>query len=213
MTGMQSQEPESHPHGVEFHLADLVPADCCREERVDHEIKLQLLEQSLKHWLQDKITEIDSRRADKTTPTQATIDSSVRCAGLPRPREEVTMVKDDRDILDVLQTELDFIEKGGYGRSVRTPGKAKSPLQDSLTCINYPFQEKQHACSECHLIDFVPDDRRSEEIPCHFIPLNESGVTLEELGATDNQHKLEEALKDWLRVKISEVEAGQHRPR
>ena len=31
------------------------------------------------------------------------------------------MAKDDRDILDALKQELDFIEKGGYGRSVRTP--------------------------------------------------------------------------------------------
>ncbi len=31
------------------------------------------------------------------------------------------MPKDDRDVLEVLKFELDFIEKGGYGRSVRTP--------------------------------------------------------------------------------------------
>ena len=67
--------------------------------------------------------------------------------------------------------------------------------------------EKAHPCNECHLIDFVPGDRRSEEIPCHFIPLNESGETLEQLDAEDNQQKLEEALKTWLRAKIKEIEA------
>ena len=116
------------------------------------------------------------------------------------------MAKDDRDILEVLQAELDFIEKGGYGRSPRTPWKAKSSFQDSLTCINYPYLEKVHPCNECHLIDFVPGSRRSEEIPCHFIPLNESGETLEQLESEDNQEKLETALKVWLQTKIKEIE-------
>jgi len=118
------------------------------------------------------------------------------------------MLKDDRNILEVLRPELDFIEKGGYGRSVRTPWKAKSPLQDSLTCINYAYLKKEHPCSECHLIDFVPADRHSEEIPCHFIPLNESGDTIDNLESEDNQQKLEETLKAWLRTKIKDVEAA-----
>jgi hypothetical protein len=121
------------------------------------------------------------------------------------------MSKDDRDILEVLQAELDFIEKGGYGRSPRTPWQAKSPFQDSLTCINYASPEKVHPCNECHLIDFVPGDRRSEEIPCHFIPLNDSGETLEQLEAADDQQKLEETLKAWLRAKIKEIEGARPR--
>jgi hypothetical protein len=123
--------------------------------------------------------------------------------------EGIFMSTDDRDVLEIFQAELGFLEKGGYGRSVRTPWKAKSPFQDSLTCINYTYLEKVHPCSECHLIDFVPSDRRSEEIPCHFIPLNESGETLEQLEAQDDQQKLEEALKAWLRAKIKEIEAAR----
>ena len=122
-------------------------------------------------------------------------------------QEIILMSTDDRDMLEVLQAELDFIEKGGYGRSPRTPWKAKSAFQDSLTCINYTYLEKVHPCNECHLIDFVPGDRRAEEIPCHFIPLNASGETLEQLEAQDNQQKLEEALKSWLRAKIKAIEA------
>jgi hypothetical protein len=122
-------------------------------------------------------------------------------------KKVILMSTDDRDILEVLHAELDFIEKGAYGRSVRTPWKAKSAFQDSLTCINYTYLKKVHPCSGCHLIDFVPADRRSEETPCHFIPLNESGETLEQLEAGDDQQKLEKALKTWLRVKIREIEA------
>jgi pyruvate-ferredoxin/flavodoxin oxidoreductase len=46
---------------------------------------------------------------------------------------------DERDILEVLKEELEFIEQGGYGRSVRTPWKATSVFQDSLSCLNYGY--------------------------------------------------------------------------
>ncbi len=119
------------------------------------------------------------------------------------------MAKDDRDILELLRTELDFIEKGGYGRSVRTPWKATSPFRDSLTCVNYALPEKAHPCSECHLIDYVPVDRRSEELPCHAIPLNAAGDTVESLELENNQARLEETLKEWMRARINEIETNR----
>ena len=133
-----------------------------------------------------------------------------RGQAIPAGKQEVIfMSTDDRDILKVLQAELDFIEQGGYGRSVRTPWQSKSPFQDSLSCINYTYPEKAHPCSECHLIDFVPSERRAEHLPCHFIPLDESGRTVENLSLEDNQQKLEEALKAWLRARIKEIEAAR----
>ena len=115
------------------------------------------------------------------------------------------MAKDERDILELLKTELDFIEKGGYGRSVKTPWRPTSSFRDSLTCVNYALPEKTHPCTECHLIDFVPRDKENEEIPCHFIPLNEAGETVDSLDG--NQAKLEEALKEWMRRMIQKIEA------
>jgi hypothetical protein len=117
------------------------------------------------------------------------------------------MAKDERDILELLKSELDFIEKGGYGRSVRTPWKETSPFRDSLTCVNYALPEKAHPCAECHLIDFVPSDRQSEELPCHSIPLNAAGDTVARLEHENNQSKLEEALKEWMRATIKQIEA------
>jgi|SRR5215813_7776473 len=119
------------------------------------------------------------------------------------------MSTDKRDILEVLKAELDFIEKGGYGRSVRTPWRPKSEFQDSLTCMNYGYVEKEHPCTECHLIDFVPVEKGSEQVPCHFIPLNALGETLETFESRDDQQKLEKALKAWLRARISEIEAAR----
>jgi hypothetical protein len=119
------------------------------------------------------------------------------------------MARDERDLVELLKTELDFIEKGGYGRSVRTPWKETSPFRDSLTCVNYALPEKAHPCAECHLIDYVPDAKRAEQVPCHFIPLTESGETVEDLDAEGNQAKMEAALKDWMRRQIAELEAAR----
>jgi hypothetical protein len=117
------------------------------------------------------------------------------------------MSKDKRDILEVLQSELDFIEHGGYGRSVRMPWKAKSAFQNSRTCLNYAYLEKAHPCSECQLIDFVPGDKHSEKVPCHFIPLAESGETIDDLELENSQHRLERMLKTWLRARITVIKA------
>ena len=119
------------------------------------------------------------------------------------------MAKDDRDVLELLKDELDFIEKGGYGRSVRTPWLQKSTFQDSLTCINYGYPYRAHPCNECHLLDFVSPQHHGAEVPCHFIPLNEAGETIEDLEAEDNQAKLERKVKDWLRARINEIEEGR----
>lgn len=116
------------------------------------------------------------------------------------------MANDDRDILELLKSELDFIEKGGYGRSVRTPWKAKSAFQDSLTCINYADPYRAHPCNECHLLDFVSPEHHSADVPCHYIPLNEAGETIEALETEDNEAKLERNVRDWLRAKIKEIE-------
>jgi hypothetical protein len=121
--------------------------------------------------------------------------------------EVAIMTKDDRNILELLKEELDFIEKGGYGRSVRTPWLPRSTFQDSLTCINYGYPYRAHPCNECHLIDFVPPEHQAETVPCHYIHLTETGETIEDLECEDNQSTLETAIKTWLRAQISQIEA------
>jgi hypothetical protein len=116
------------------------------------------------------------------------------------------MTTDERDILEVLKSELDFIESGGYGRSVRTPWLSKSTFQDSPSCINYGYPYRAHPCHECHLLDFVTPDDRKEFVPCHHIPLNTDGDTIEELELQDNQAKLEREVSKWLRDRIRQIE-------
>lgn len=116
------------------------------------------------------------------------------------------MTTDERDILELLKDELDFIEKGGYGRSVRTPRQEKSTFQDSLTCINYGDPDRGRPCNECHLLQFVSPDHRTEKVPCHFIPLNTDGETIEDLEFQDNQARLEREVSRWLRAMIKQIE-------
>lgn len=116
------------------------------------------------------------------------------------------MENDNRDILEVFKEELAFIEQGGYGRSVKTPWKATSVFQDSLSCLNYGYPYKAHPCSECMLMAFVPPEAQATVVPCHHIPLTEAGETINELELEDNQLKLEESVKDWLRARIREIE-------
>jgi hypothetical protein len=119
---------------------------------------------------------------------------------------EIPLNKDDRDLLELLKFELDFLESGGYGRSVHTPQVPTRPFQDSITCINYGDPLRSRPCEECLLMQFVPESRQHEDVPCHHIPLTEKGETVETLEARGNQAVLEEAMIHWLRAAIRRLE-------
>src|SRR5687768_2332470 len=136
---------------------------------------------------------------------RASAGMSFALASLGR-KETKVMTTDERDILELFKDELDFIEKGGYGRSVRTPWQSKSTFQDSLSCLNYGYPYRAHPCNECHLLEFVSPEHRTETVPCHFIPLNTDGETIEDLELQDNQSKLEREVSRWLRTRIEELE-------
>ncbi|HEX8290238.1 MAG TPA: hypothetical protein VF570_00705 [Pyrinomonadaceae bacterium] len=116
------------------------------------------------------------------------------------------MSTDTRDRLETLRAELDFIEKGGYGRPVREPWKPTSVFQGSLSCINYGYTYRAHPCSACLLDDFVPEGRHAAPVPCHHIPLDAEGMTVEAAELEDQQSLLEEKVKAWLRAQIKEIE-------
>jgi hypothetical protein len=116
------------------------------------------------------------------------------------------MQKDERDLLEVLKFELQFLEDGGYGRSPRTPWRPQYIFEDSLTCMNYDSKENPSPCSDCVLMQLVPLERRSEKIPCRHIPFNTSGETLDSLYRYDNQQETEETVEGWLRATIRHLE-------
>lgn len=120
------------------------------------------------------------------------------------------MSEDRRDVLQVLRYELNFLQQGGYSRSFRE-GRAISPFQDTLTCLNFGEPMRPHACRECILYDFVPKESRTEDVPCHFIPLNQEGTTIAKLLAKGETHEVETSLQEWLRNTIAVLEKSEKR--
>ena len=116
------------------------------------------------------------------------------------------MHKDERDLLDVLKFELNFLEKGGYGRSVKTPWRPQFIFEDSPTCMNYDSKENKAPCSDCVLMQLVPPEGWTEPIPCRHIPFNAEGETLQTLYAHDDQFETEEVYGKWLRETIEKLE-------
>lgn len=116
------------------------------------------------------------------------------------------MAKDTRDPLEVLKFELRFLEDGGYGRSPHAPRRPSLVFEDSLTCLNFNTQGDRTPCESCLLMQFVPQNRASEEIPCRHIPLDAAGQTLASLYESGNQQQIEEALGNWLRAAIQRLE-------
>lgn len=136
-------------------------------------------------------------------------------------------------LLNALKLELQFCESGGYKTIVETlpkrdtrsdPASAlvsiennrefrkeRSIFQDSPWCLNYRLPIREHPCSACWLINFVPAERHGESVPCHYIPLNERGDTLASLGGPGDAPHVQHAVRAWLRAKIRELEAAQSR--
>lgn len=116
------------------------------------------------------------------------------------------MQKDERDLLDVLRFELQFLKDGGYGRSPRTPWRPQYIFEDSLTCMNYDSKENPAPCTDCVLMQLVPPEQRSEKIPCRHIPFNVFGENLDFLYGNSSQHEIEETVEQWLQITIQRLE-------
>lgn len=116
------------------------------------------------------------------------------------------MEMDTRDALDVLKFELEFLEKGGYGRSPRTSWKPQLIFEDSPTCMHYDEPEKHGECEGCVLMQFVPASKQYEALPCRHISLREDGTTLDSLYRYAEQNEIEDAAKSWLRGAIAQLE-------
>jgi len=111
-----------------------------------------------------------------------------------------------REILEKLKAELGALEYGRTRRSVHMPWEEISFFQDSATCLNYGLEGRPHPCGKCMLMPFVPENSRSETVPCHHIPLDAEGNTIENLDRGYNRNSVEEAVIGWLKMRIAELE-------
>lgn len=116
------------------------------------------------------------------------------------------MTNDNRDLLEVLKAELDFLEKGGYRYTARAAWRPHFIFQDSPTCLNFDPTQQPRPCSDCILTQLVPAEARSKKIPCRHIPLSERGETIDSFYRTGTQEELEAAVAQWLRTTITRLE-------
>jgi hypothetical protein len=113
------------------------------------------------------------------------------------------------EMIRLLQAELELIEGGGYGLPAGEPSAERPMFYRSLVCINH-WQVPGHD-EECHdnciLLDAVPEGHRSEKLPCHFIPLNPAGDTVQALEQSGDRERTAEEVKNWLRTTIAALMA------
>ena len=115
------------------------------------------------------------------------------------------MHKDERDLLDVLKFELEFVEKGGYNPSPRDPRKTSLFFEDSPTCMNYDSKDNPGPCNDCVLMGLVPPEQRNQTIPCRHIPLDAAGHTLDSLYRQAEVGEISELYENWLRGAIQKL--------
>ncbi len=114
------------------------------------------------------------------------------------------------DLIRLFETELDFIEGGGYGSPAGQPSKGKSVFSHTPVCINSwtvpGHKSGEH--DECILLDLVPEEHKKKDLPCHFIPLNDAGDTVRSLEEKGDRDRLEAEVKSWLKTKITRLRDG-----
>ena len=119
------------------------------------------------------------------------------------------MAPEQNELLEYLKFELKFLEDGGYGRSPHTPWRPSLVFEDSPSCLNFNDPARPHPCNQCKLMEFVPEERHQEIVPCRHIPLSESGQTVDYYYQYGTHVELEEALGKWLREQIRKIEQGR----
>jgi len=116
------------------------------------------------------------------------------------------MEPDLKEIISQLKLQQSIVKDGGYGRSVRTPWKEERLFRDSILCLNIGQEVEKHPCNECLLWEWVPENHKYEDIPCHFIPLNEEGKSIAKLEEAGKREEAEHALLVWLDSTIQRLE-------
>ncbi len=115
------------------------------------------------------------------------------------------MTRNIEEALQVLRYQLNFLEQGGLARLVQEKPRP-SPFRDSMSCLNYGDPLRPHACRECILYDFVPEGARTEDVPCHHIPLDDHDRTIASSINEGNLSDLDSVLKDWVKRTIARLE-------
>jgi hypothetical protein len=116
------------------------------------------------------------------------------------------MPKDERDLLEVLKSELEFLQEGGYDGLHRKLWSPTFVFEDTQACLNATLHENRLPCTECVLTALVPPERLGERIPCRFIPIKATGETVDSYYRSGRFEELVDDLAEWLRETIRRLE-------
>jgi hypothetical protein len=116
------------------------------------------------------------------------------------------MTTDKRNLLSVLKSELEFLEKGGYRHTARAAWRPHFMFQDSPTCLNFDPTHQPEPCSECALMQLIPEAFAQARFPCRFIPLNDAAETIDHFYRFGTEDELDAAMGQWLRKTIQRLE-------
>jgi hypothetical protein len=116
------------------------------------------------------------------------------------------MKEDARDPVEVLRKELELLSNGHYERLSLGRWRPGLIFEDSPSCLNYQNPTQRGQCDDCILMQFVPDEKRRERIPCRHIALTPEGETLDCLYRSCEMEKVYQATKDWLCRTIEALE-------
>lgn len=119
------------------------------------------------------------------------------------------MAEAKRDTLSTLRAELAYLELGSYTSPQQAAWRPQFIFEDSPTCLNYRNFGKRHPCSECLLINFVPNGHKQKQFPCRFIPLDDSSHTLDLLYRTATEEEAHAIVAKWLKATIARLEKEQ----
>jgi hypothetical protein len=121
-------------------------------------------------------------------------------------RRSNKVARSRQGVLDLLKTELEFVESGGYQRSARSPWRPPYVFEESPSCPNFSDRARPHRCEDCWLMEFVPPESRDEQVPCRFVQLTADGITIDSLYRYGTPEETEKVLGSWLRGRIREME-------
>jgi hypothetical protein len=112
------------------------------------------------------------------------------------------MIEGKNDVLSTLKKELAFLELGGYRSPQQAAWRPQFIFQDSPTCPNHRNLGEPVSCTECVLMEFVPRECQKKRFPCRYIPLDESGQTLDYLYRTGTEEETHAIVANWLKNTI-----------
>ncbi|MGB6716887.1 MAG: hypothetical protein WBE47_08060, partial [Candidatus Acidiferrales bacterium] len=116
------------------------------------------------------------------------------------------MHRDERDLLEVLKAELEFLGSGGYAHTAGESWRPAYIFEDSPACMNHGHKENPAPCGDCVLMQLVPPEFRGRKSACRHIALNASGETLDSLYRYGDEREIEAAVKNWLQETVANLE-------